>query len=163
MNSFFDLFTVCSRPEKWMDPGWADRLFPDVARASPMRLWRPGDPISPKGTRLLVGIATWCGYDMRLLDVMAEAMGCDSGQKHLVELFNTADCRASGDFKEYVPGLHDVLQTPVVGCWQDGNPVWTAQGYQARDRVAHMFNTSSDEIVAYVDNWIKSRSFTGKR
>src|SRR5262245_8726277 len=104
MTAFFDLFAGCSRPENRPPPEWADRRFPDVVQASPLRLWRPGDPIPRKEMRLLLGVATWSGYDMRLLDIISEAMRRDPVDGPIVELFNAADCKAPDDFQKYIPG-----------------------------------------------------------
>jgi hypothetical protein len=92
MNSFFDLFESHSTPEGWADPTWADRRFPEVVAANPFRLWKPGDAISVQDTRFLLGVATWSGYDMRLLDAIAETLAPYPNDRRIVELFNTADC-----------------------------------------------------------------------
>ena len=75
MTAFFDLFLRNpSRLEPEADPTCADPEFVKTLAGSPFRLWRPGDSVSPHGERLLLGVATWSGYDMRLPDVMAEGL-----------------------------------------------------------------------------------------
>jgi hypothetical protein len=160
MTAFFDLFVGnSSRPDPFTDPSWADRQFPPLVASSSFHLWRPGDPIAERGIRLLIGVATWSGYDMRLLDVLAEAMSRrPTPDSPVLEVFNTADCRQPRDFTSYVPKLGMVHHTPVVGIWRDGELEWSGQGYEARDRAARLFGSGSAEIVEYVQDWIKTRS-----
>jgi hypothetical protein len=159
MTVFFDLFVRSSSgPESFADPAWADRQFAALVEASPFRLWRPGDPIPPHGVRILIGVATWSGYDMRLLDVIAEALAHGSAGGSVIEIFNTADCRQLPDFRQYVPRLRQVSHTPVVGVWRDGQLVESKEGYEARDLVARMFGSGSAEIVEYVQDWIKAQT-----
>src|SRR5438045_3293522 len=107
MTKFFDLFARNSRrPDFLADPLWADRQFPATVAEGPFRLWRPGDAVSSAGVRVLVGIATWSGYDMRLLDLIAEGLGGAAGT--VVEVFNTSDCRQHADFKKYIPDMGNV-------------------------------------------------------
>ncbi len=159
MTPFFDLFAKNSlRPVPETDPTWADREFQALVTDSPFQLWRPGDPIPQQGDRLLIGVATWSGYDMRLLDVIAEALSRrDPSHVPVVDLFNTADCKQHRDFKEYVPKLRAVFHTPVVGLWRNGRLDESREGYEARDLTARMFGSGSAEIVAYVQDWIKAR------
>jgi hypothetical protein len=65
-------------------------------------------------------------------------------------VFSTSDCRTQDDFKKYVPGVSTAYQTPVVGIWQDGRLEWSGQGAEARERVARLFGSGSDDIVKYV-------------
>jgi hypothetical protein len=160
MTAFFELYVRnSSRPDPLADPSWADREFPSLVASSPFHLWRPGEPVPEQGIRLLIGVATWSGYDMRLLDVIAEATSRRQASGFpVVEVFNTADCRQPRDFTRYIPKLGSVSQTPVVGVWRDGQLEWSGQGYEARDRAARLFGSGSAEIVEYVRDWIKARS-----
>jgi len=158
MRSFFALFEQNSSR---LEPGWADGEFPAIVAESPLRLWRPGDPILERGSRLLVGVATWSGYDMRLLDVVAKSLCRTGASQPLVEIFNTAECRQPRDFKNYIPTLPTVTHTPVVGIWQDGELVWSGEGNAAREEVAHRFQSGAAEIVDYVQQWITTRRQAG--
>ncbi len=159
MTTFFDLFVShSSRPEFRDDPAWADRRFPALVASSPFRLWRPGDPIAAQGSRFLIGVATWSGYDMRLLDVIAEALHQDLHDPPILDVFNTADCRQQQDFHRYIDRLSEIHHTPVAGLWHDGRLDWSGQGYEAREFIAGMFGATSAEIVAFVQDWIKARA-----
>jgi hypothetical protein len=127
-----------------------DRLFPAVVGESPFRLWKPGDPIARQGTRILIGVATWSGYDMQLLDMLEEALS-RAKDAPLVEVFNAGILTSAEAFEDYIPGLPPPMQMPVVGVWQDGVLTERAEGYFARDLVARMFGSSSDAVVAALD------------
>jgi hypothetical protein len=158
MTNFFDLFVAhASDPTVRDDPAWADRQFPNLIAASPFHLWRPGDPIAEREERYLIGVATWCGYDMRLLDVLAESLSRNTLSAPAVDIFNTADCRQATDFARYIPGANGVLHTPVVGSWRDARFQSFAQGHSAREWLAGLFGFTSAEIVAFVQDWIKGQ------
>ena len=148
MSRFIELFWS----QRELSPGehqrTVERNFAAAITDSRLRLWRPGDPITGQGTRVLIGVATWSGYDMRLLDVIDEGMA--RGPAPVVEVFNTSDCHTHDDFKKYVPGMGAVCQTPVVGIWRDGRLEWSGQGAEARERVARMFGSTSVEIVEHI-------------
>jgi hypothetical protein len=161
MTTFFDLFVRhSSDPSVRDDPTWADRQFPGLVASSPLHLWRPDDPILFKNSfRTLIGVATWSGYDMRLLDVIAEAIRRESVDPPVVDVFNTADCPHTESFARYVPGLHEVSQTPIVGFFRQVEPFSTFyQGQAARESVAKIFGSTSAQIVAFVQDCIKGRT-----
>jgi len=122
-----------------------DARFPSVVSTSPFRLWSPGNPIPAKGKRLLIGVATWSAYDMKLLDAVSQAL-----QRPVldltVEVFNVADCSSPEAFDQYVPGIGRVFQTPVVGLWSDGNLVDKATGRAGRELVAGVSGLDSLEL-----------------
>jgi hypothetical protein len=160
MSRFFDLFLEhAKRPLPETDPGWADRQFESLAATTPVRLWRPGDSIPSEGSRLLLGLAPWSGYDMRLLDVMLDAIESRRPSSvPVVDVFNVAECRQQLDFRKFIPKLRLVTQTPVVGLWREGRLVEVKQGYEARDFVSRLFGADPASIVEYVQDRIKARS-----
>jgi len=148
-----------SDPSVRDDPAWADRKFPELVSSSPLHLWQPGDPSFEHDVHCLIGVATWSGYDMRLLDVIAEALHQNPVDLPKVYVFNTADCQHGADFARYIPGLHEVAQTPVVGFFRrDEQFSKFLQGHAARESVANLFGSTSAEIVAFVQDWIKGRA-----
>ena len=159
MTAFFDLFVRhSSDPSVRDDPTWADRRFPELVASSPFHLWRPGDPVPERGDRYLIGVATWSGYDMRLLDVIAEALRRNRVDPPAIDVFNTAECRQQQDFDRYISGIGTVLQTPVVGYWNNGHLADSEQAYAALDFLAGVFGFCSAEIVAFVQDWIKAQA-----
>jgi hypothetical protein len=149
MTHFFDLFA---------NDDDSDRAFDMAAAQSHLRSWKPGAPITDRGTRVLVGVATWSGYDMRLLDVIDEALGRQDGEAPRVEVFNASYLPNQDVFEQYIPGLPPVFHTPVVGVWRDGILQERAEGYNARELVARMFGSSSDEIVDFIDRYQAARA-----
>jgi hypothetical protein len=130
-----------------------DERFPSVVSTSPFRLWSPGNLIPARGKRLLIGVATWSAYDMKLLDAVSEALrSVPAGVT--VEVFNVADCSSQGEFDRYVPGSGKVFHTPVVGLWSDGKLVDKATGKAGRELVARVSGLDPlevDRLVATVN------------
>ena len=142
MTPFTDLIRSPALPAS-PDGSLADRqsaidaFFPSVVSVSPLRLWRPGDPIEPTGRRLLLGVATWSVPDLTMLDELARALHRQPAGV-VVDVFNVADVRSAGDFDRYVPGIGTVFHTPVAGLWIDGRLVAKASGKSGRDLVAEV-------------------------
>lgn len=159
MTTFFDLFVRhSSDPSVWDDPTWADRQFPELVASSPFNLWRPGDAIPEHGPRHLIGVATWSGYDMRLLDVIAESIRHHPVDPTTIDVFNTADCHSVKDFARYIPGLNEVSHTPVWSFWNNGELCASVEGHTARGELAKFFGSTASEINAFVQDWIKGRA-----
>jgi hypothetical protein len=149
MTRFFDVFADDDDDESGngVDPGHA---FEVAVAHSRLRLWKPSDPIADRGIRVLVGTATWSGYDMRLLDVIDEALARMGTDAPLIEVFDASYLPSQEAYRDYIPGLPMVFHTPVAGVWHDGVLRERAEGYDARELVARMFGSSSDEIVEFV-------------
>ena len=109
--------------------------------------WTPGDPVAAGGRRLLVGLARWSGYDMRLLDRAAAAMA--QGPPDLVmDVFDLDAVHTPAGFDRYIPGLGDVLISPVAGLWEGGRLVRTAVGHPARTLVAEALGVTVEALIA---------------
>jgi hypothetical protein len=160
MTTFFALFEEASSRRGLRNdcPEWDDCQFQTLVKQGPLQLWRPGMPIPDRGTRLLLGVATWSGYDMRLLDVIVNSQRRNPQEDLIVEVFNVAECHKTSDFRRYIPKLQQVFHTPVVGVWRNGQFQDAWHGRQAREFVALQFGSSSDEITQYVQDWINTRS-----
>src|SRR5215471_5072327 len=70
---------------------WAAAEFPNRVAQSRLHLWRPTDPIVARGTRLFVGIATWSGFDLRLLDILDQALQEGTILDDHIDVFNCFD------------------------------------------------------------------------
>lgn len=131
MNRFFDLF----RHETPPPPGkiYADDrsdLFPALVSGSPrLTLWAYGAPIPSTGRFLLVGVATWSGYDMKLLDILEQSIGGPD----VIGVFDTAECKSDEDFDARIPGIGTVFQPPVVGLWEQGKLIAYGSGHEGQD------------------------------
>jgi hypothetical protein len=154
MSRFLDL---SDRPHDAAAPYAVDHDFPAAVAESHLRLWKPGDPIPDRGTRVLFGVAMWSQYDLHLLDVINQALAERDDNDLTVDVFNAGILTTLEDFENYIPGL-EAHHTPVLGIWQDGKLIERQFGYHASDRIARMFGASADEIVEFVRNRITARS-----
>jgi len=118
MRTFKDLFDAQSRLRlKYPATG---AILSELLSHSSLGLWRLGDRIPKVSSRVLVGVATWSGYDMRLLDELNETcMRCPNADER-IEVFDTSDIHKPEQFEDYVPGIGRVLGLPVVGIWESG-------------------------------------------
>ena len=124
----------------------ATRSFPVVVAGSPFKLWSPDHPIASQGTRLLIGVATYSEPDLKLLDLVGEALERGGENTPIIEVFNTLDCHSHADFERYIPGIGKVFQTPAVGVWQNGVLVTKASGRSARDVIRQMCDLDPSSI-----------------
>jgi hypothetical protein len=156
MNRFTSLWPVPGTPGLHgpsADQAEVVRRLPAAVADSPLHWWSPGDPVAERGARLLLGIAPYSWYDLRLLDLVDEALSTWRGPEAppRVDVFSTLDCRTQDDFHHYVPGVAPVYQTPVLGRWQDGVQVSKATGALARDEAARLFGKSERDVIEWVD------------
>jgi hypothetical protein len=160
MNSFFNLFLQDpGQPSHDARQAIAERAFCERLQDSPFHLWQPGDAVPQKGTRILLGVAPWSGYDMRLLDVISESIRKGIALPDLrVDVFDTTHCTENADFRKYIPKLRRVFHTPVIGIWRDGHLHEVKEGYEARDMAAGLFGSTSAEIVAFVQDRLRTHS-----
>src|SRR5206468_3383246 len=74
MTAFYDLFL--SRRD--LMPGEQQRVieqeFPGVVARSALRWWSPHSVVPASGTRLVIGVASYSDADMRLLDLVHDAV-----------------------------------------------------------------------------------------
>src|SRR4051812_38315743 len=124
MTTFHDLFRQPTRPvDGTFPPDRRSELLPAlVERSRKLHIWEPGQPTSTHGPRLLIGVATWSGYDLNLLDLVEEAFHAPVR----IDVFDTDKCRSMDDLNAYIPGFEIGHQPPYVGLWQDGTLVETA-------------------------------------
>lgn len=133
--------------------------FPSVVRDHQnLRLWKPGMPFGTEGIRLLIGVVTWSGYDMLLLDMTVERMDQTRLPGMQVDVFDMDECDSEDRIREYVPGIRKVAQPPVVGLWQLGHLRRSESGHSARELVedtleidSRMFDARAAELHRRID------------
>ena len=135
--------------ERHHDPR-SSRFPGAVAGSRRLHLWSPGDPISPVGPRLLVGVATWSGYDLHLLDLLEDAPDIPA-RLDVFDIDAVPDPTNWDNYYRYIPGFTPGSHTPFVGLWHDGTLVESASGYPARELVAR---------VCHLDGATLHQSFT---
>ena len=144
MNTFHDLFRQPTRKLGGSFPTDRRReLFPGFVERSPaLHLWSPGQPIADRGPRLLIGVATWSGYDLNLLDLIEEE---PTGAVR-VDVFDIGTCTDFAAIQEYIPGLESPMQTPFVGYWVDGRLVECETGHAGRELINRVCSLPTQEV-----------------
>lgn len=152
MNTFHDLFRLPTRPPSTAN--FLDRrreLFPGFVERSPrLHLWSPDQLIPDRGPRLLIGAATWSGYDLNLLDLIEEAPVVGIR----VDVFDVDSLTNEDDFQRYIPGLVHAFQTPFVGYWVDGRLVESATGFHGRQLVVRVCGLPTWEVESRMNTVI---------
>lgn len=144
MNTFHDLFRQPTRKiGVTFPPDRRRELFPGFVERSPrLHLWSPGNPIVDAGPRLLIGVATWSGYDLNTLDLIEEL---PASPVH-VDVFDLDECRSPEAVGKYIPGMALETSTPVVGLWIDGVLKESASGTDGRQLIARVCGISNHEL-----------------
>ena len=144
-------FRELLNPIRGEEPGEAQRraarLLPERLMRSPMDWW-PIDavPHGP-GNRLLIGVAVWSGYDLKLLDALEEAIRDGRGSGILVGVFDIDRLESPSDIERLIPGVGSVSHTPVVGYWVAGKLAEHGTGYPGRQLVCRLFGLDHNTIV----------------
>lgn len=146
MNLFHDLFRQPTRKVDGVFPSdKRSELFPDaVARSRKLHLWKPGEPTSEFGPRLLIGVAVWSGYDMNLLDSVEDA----THSPVRIDVFDIDTCLSEAGFAAFIPALPSGggIMPPLAGLWTDGRFVESAFGHSARELVARVCGLGEADI-----------------
>jgi len=127
----------------------ASREFPGRIANSQMHWWSAGDPIHQVGRRLLIGVAVWSGYDLRLLDFIETSLRESIIEDIHVDVFNMDAIGPQYLFEPYIPGLGEIHHEPVVGLWINGILESRGAGYQGRKIVSEIFGFDMDSLVAF--------------
>jgi hypothetical protein len=120
----------------------AIRHFPDLVKASNLRLWPSEDASQVPHLRLVVGTACWSVPDLELLDRINEKLGEVATQGIHIEVFDAGSGVSLADIAVRVPGLPKIFHTPVVGVWRDGHLSSSEQGARARKLIEHLLSLS---------------------
>ena len=110
------------------------RLFWEAVAQLGIRKWRRGDPYRLTGRYVLIGLAVYSVYDLRLARAIVDRNDTRSATP-AVEFFDSSDVTDMEDMQRYIPGIGQVYQTPVVGVWQDAVLVEKASGFAGRKLV----------------------------
>lgn len=149
MNTFHDLFRQPTRRVgAAFPPDRRRELFPGFVERSPkFRLWAPECATPPSGSCLLLGVATWSGYDMNLLDLIEEAP--DNSIR--VEVLDIDSLSSAEDVARVFPGV-EFAQPPLAGYWVDGKLTEAAQGFAARQLVERLLGLDADEVAGRLNS-----------
>jgi hypothetical protein len=121
MNSFADL--VANPEGRWPAEvqSEAEREFSHRVKQSHFGLRQRGVE-APAGLYVVIGVATYSQPEMDLLDELEASHATWRRHGVKVDVFNVLNCKSHQDFQDYLPGFTGhVLQTPIVGIYQDGS------------------------------------------
>jgi hypothetical protein len=152
MSQFEALFRTTDRPVgDHFPPDRRGELFPGVlAQSQRLHSWVAGQPIRPAGRYLLIGVVTWSGYDMKLLDRIETATDALSTTALRIDVFDADALGSIAAIERLIPGVNVRAQTPFVGYWVDGVLTEVAAGAWGRRLVAKVCGLDPDELDRFV-------------
>ena len=151
MRRFIDLLTEQSKVPAEERPEWVTSQTKELLSRSSLNAWHVGDPIPVVDHWVLIGIAAWSGYDLRLLDVLAQARAKPGAQERIAVFDIDVEGNASRGYdylERIIPGLGKIYQTPVVGVWESGILKQCGSGFAGRNLIVDRYNLNGDEMIA---------------
>jgi hypothetical protein len=128
---------VTFRDLRASDPKASEQLAERVRRSA--LTWFPDRAeTNGAGRRLVIGVAVWSNYDLRLLDLVNEAVRAGKQLDLHVAVFNIDELSSPAELQRIFPGIGEVFQTPAVGYWEAGQLKETASGFAGRQLVARL-------------------------
>lgn len=86
-----------------------------------------------QANRILIGFAPYSLHDLKLLDAVLEKVLNSKDRKEHIEVFDVLTCQNQEAFNQFIPGIGKVIETPVVGIWENTVLVDKASGTKARN------------------------------
>jgi hypothetical protein len=102
-------------PQRIRDSAWLDPLTSDAQPPA-------------KGAYIVLGVATYSRPELELLDSLESRLSVRPNHPVAVLVFPLSECQSETDVQKRIPMIGRVLSTPVIGVWNDGKVVKTAQG-----------------------------------
>lgn len=151
MKRFIDLLNEQYKLPSKEQPEWTAAQLEALLAESLLHQWRLGDPIPEAGRRILVGIARWSRYDLKLLDALNRSCHNNHGGHERIDIFDIdAAARSTGNWDfltEVIPGIGKIYQTPTVGIWEDGVLVQKGSGAAGRDLLIDRYGLDREDIL----------------
>jgi len=111
-----------------------------MLRENGFKIRKAKDPIPKTGTLVVIGVAPYSGADLGLLDAILEGFALGKAQRSEIEVFDVLSCQQMSDLSEYIPGIGNAYQTPIVGIWKDGVMSECASGAHAHKLLQDRFH-----------------------
>ena len=149
ITRFLDLLTEQYRLPAEEREEWVTSQLELLLSGSVLNAWHLGDPVPTTGYGILIGIVSWSGYDLRLLDALAQPRTV-RGRERIDVLDIDAAGRSSGSyayFDRLIPGIGKIYQTPIVGVWNDGALMQKGSGAAGREFIIDRYNLNRDQIL----------------
>lgn len=151
MKNFIDLLSENSGLSVQKHPEWVSSQIEKMLSATGLNTWHLGDPVLTAGQRVLIGIAAWSAYDLRLLDALSQVRPDKVGAQERIDILDIdAASRASGGwdyFEHMIPGIGQVFHTPLVGIWENSTLTQKGSGAVGRDLIIDRYGLSRDQII----------------
>src|SRR4051812_13634623 len=98
--------------------------------------WFPDHPITARpGRRLVLGVAGWSIYDVRLLSFVRDAVASNAQPDLHVAVFDVDELPSSVELQRIFPGIGEVFHTPVAAYWEAGQLKEATSGFAARQLI----------------------------
>jgi hypothetical protein len=97
------------------------------------------------GRRLIIGVAVWSVYDLRLLQLLNDAVAGGARPDLHVAVFNIDS--SPTDLQRLFPGIGEVYQPPVVGYWEAGQLKESGFGFAARQLVGRLLGFDPNLVL----------------
>jgi hypothetical protein len=91
------------------------------------------------GRYVLIGAAVYSLHELELLDAIVKKRRRHDDPEERLEVLDILTCRQN-DFEEVIPGIGEVLATPVFGIWEDGILKEKAWGHKAVQAIKHHYS-----------------------
>ena len=125
-------FSSLLKYRKGKNPGDAQKKassdFPKRVSQSKLTLRKASDAVPRSGKHFIIGIATYSADELNLLDQLEKSLRNSASGTPNVEVFDVLECDKMSDFERFIPGLHGVVRTPVIGVIFDGKLIDHATG-----------------------------------
>ena len=125
------MFSKLLRNPKHLEPcvvqDLARNLLPKLLAESNLAERLPDSPIDDKRRHVVLGIASYSNHDLKLLDELNESY--DKWKYTIkLEVFDVANCTSMDSIQDYIPGAGIIRATPIMKCWDRGQPLEIARG-----------------------------------
>jgi hypothetical protein len=131
MKRFASLLTFSPGQNPEAAQKQAQANFANEVRQSRLLLRIPNTPLPQTGICLILGVATYALPELSLLDEIDASLGGGNGTAPTVHVFNVLDCPDMAAFRQYIPGLDTVFETPILALVVNGQIVKQVSGLAA--------------------------------
>ena len=99
------------------------------------------------GRRLIIGVAVWSVYDLRLLQLVNETVSGGAQPDLHVAVFNIDALTLPNDLQRLFPGIGEIYQPPVVGYWEAGQLKELGAGFAARQLIGRLLGFDPNLVL----------------
>lgn len=132
MNTFESLLDRTPEESPAETQRRAREAFPNLVNDEFARwfyLRKPDTYVPDQGLELILGVATYSLYDLRLLDEIVEAQRGGVFRPRRVGVFDILECKKMTDVHRYLPSVDAIASTPVLATYSSGRISDFWEGY----------------------------------